>query len=155
MRRHQTGLTTVEFAIIGALLIVVLFAIIEFGRALFVMNTLTEATRRGARVATVCPVNDPAAARAAVFDGGGGASSIINGLTTANIAIDYLDAAGAVIADPAAGFAAIRYTRARIVNFTYPLIIPFILPSIQMPAFATTLPRESLGIPRQGVVQAC
>lgn len=150
----QRGVTTVEFAIIGALLMTVLFAVIEFGRAMFVMNTLTEATRRAARVAVVCPVNDPAAAQAALLDRGSG-SSVINGLTTDNIIIEYLDAFGGVVADPVGSFMSIRYARARVVDFTMPLIIPFIMPSIQMPGFAATLPRESLGIPREGVVEAC
>ena len=58
-RMRQRGTTTVEFAIVGTVLMVVVFAVIEFGRALFVINMLTEATRRGARMAAVCPVSDP------------------------------------------------------------------------------------------------
>ena len=114
MRRGQTGTTTVEFAIVGAVVMTVLFAVIEFGRALFVMNALTEASRRGARVATVCPVNDPAGAATAVFADGSGQSTVVNGLTTSNVAIEYLNQAGAVVADPQAGFGDIRYVRARI-----------------------------------------
>ncbi len=59
MRCQQTGLATVEFAIVGLLLFVVIFGVIEFGRALFVVNTLTDGTRRAARLAVVCPVGDP------------------------------------------------------------------------------------------------
>jgi len=155
MRRNQSGTTSVEFAIIGTVVMTVLFAVIEFGRALFVMNALTEVTRRGARVATVCPVNDPAGPRAAVFADGDGRSTVVNGLTTGNVVIEYLDQAGSVVADPVAGFGNIRYVRARIVNFTHQLVIPFVMPSLAMPGFATTVPRESLGIPREGVVNPC
>jgi Flp pilus assembly protein TadG len=157
MNRFQRGVTTVEFAIIGLLLNVTVFGVFELGRALFVMNTLTEATRRGARMAAVCPVGDPKAARVAVFDKGGGNSAIVAGLTTANVVVSYLDASGAPIASPAtpAGFGLIRYIRVSIVGFTQTLIIPTIMPSIPMNGFSTTLPRESLGIPRVGVVTAC
>lgn len=55
--KRQRGATMVEFAIIGLLFFMLLFGIIEFGRAFFTYNTLLEATRRGARVAAVCPVS--------------------------------------------------------------------------------------------------
>lgn len=155
MKRSQAGTTTVEFAIIGSVVMTVLFGVIEVGRALFVMNALAEVTRRGARVATVCPVNDPAGARAAVFAGGDGRSAVVTGLTTGNIVIEYLDEGGSVLPDPAAAFGSIRYVRARIVGFTHQLVIPFVMPSLAMPEFATTVPRESLGIPREGVVEPC
>jgi Flp pilus assembly protein TadG len=155
MFRRERGTTTVEFAIIGTVLMTILFAMIEFGRALFVMNALTEVTRRAARVATVCPVNDPAGASAGVFGDGDGRSTVVNGLTTGNLTIEYLDQAGNVVADPVGGFGNIRYVRARIVNFTHQLVIPFVMPSITMPAFPAVVPRESLGIPREGVVEPC
>jgi|KBSSwiStaDraftv2_1062776.scaffolds.fasta_scaffold03114_9 Flp pilus assembly protein TadG len=157
MNRFQRGVTTVEFAIIGLLLFVVIFGVIEFGRALFVMNTLTEATRRGARMAAVCPVGDPKPASVAVFDNGSGNSAIVSGLTSANIMVSYLDASGTPVASPTtpAGFGSIRYVRVSIVGFTLSLIIPTIMPSIPMNGFSTTLPRESLGIPRVGVVTPC
>jgi Flp pilus assembly protein TadG len=152
---QQNGMTTVEFAIVGLLLFVVLFAVIEFGRALFIMNTLTEATRRGARLAAVCPVGDPKPASAAVFDSGSGSSAVVSGLTTANILIEYLDVNGTAIASPGANFSQIHYVRATVVGFSVSLVIPTIMPTLPMTGFSTTLPRESLGIPRAGVVTAC
>jgi len=154
-KSQQNGVTTVEFAIVGLLLFVVLFAVIEFGRALFIMNMLTEASRRGARMAAVCPVGDPKPASAAVFDSGSGSSAVVSGLTTANILIEYLDVNGTVIASPAANFGQIRYVRATVVGFSVSLVIPTIMPTLPMSGFSTTLPRESLGIPRAGVVTAC
>lgn len=155
MKRRQKGIAIVEFAIVGVLLMMVIFGVIETGRALFTVNALTEATRRGARMAAVCPVGDPKAASVAVFDSGGGRSAVVSGLTTANIDVSYLDVSGNVIANPAGNFGSIRYVRARIVNFTQSLIIPFIMPSLSLSGFSTTLPRESLGIPRVGVVTPC
>lgn len=147
-RVPQRGTTTVEFAIIGTLLMVVVFGVIEFSRALFVINTLTEATRRGARMAAVCPIGDPKPAQVAVFANGGATSPIVAGLTTANVQVQYLDTNGAVVATPgtAAGFSSIRYVRARIVGFTQTLLIPLFITAVPLSGFSTTLPRESLGV---------
>jgi len=154
MKRRQRGLATVEFAIISTVLMIVLFGIIEMGRALFVMNTLAEVTRRAARVATVCPVGTPGyAASIAAFEGSGGGSRLISGLSAGNLVIEYLDPDGAVVPDPAT--ATVAFVRARLVNFTLDLAIPFILPSIPMPPFSATLPAESLGFSRAGVLETC
>jgi Flp pilus assembly protein TadG len=134
---------------------VVVFGIMEIGRALYVMNMLTEAARRGARMAAVCPVGDPKPASVAVFSSTGSTSPVVYGLTTANIVVEYLDVSGNPIANAAANFTAIRYVRTRIVNFTISLLIPTIMPTLPMNGFSATLPRESLGIPRVGVVTAC
>lgn len=151
----QAGTTTVEFAIVGVLLFVVLFAIIEFGRALYVMNALAEATRRGARMAAVCPVGDPRPASVAIFDAGGGRSSLVYGLGTGNIVVEYLDAGGATIAAPAANFSSIHYVRVRITGFSLQLAIPTLKISLPMSGFSTTLPRESLGVPANEPIAAC
>jgi hypothetical protein len=152
---REGGTTTVEFAIVGVLLFVVLFAVIEFGRALFTMNTLTEASRRGARMAAVCPVGDPKPASVAVFDAGNGGSAVVSGLTTANILVEYLDINGAAIASPAANFGSIHYVRVSVVGFSVALVIPTLNLTLPMSGFSTVLPRESLGIPRAGSVTAC
>jgi Flp pilus assembly protein TadG len=86
---REKGVTTVEFAIVGATALLVLFAVIEVGRAMFVLNTLGETTRRAARMAAVCPINDPAITEVALFNppGGGTGTRIVGGLTPANVAI--------------------------------------------------------------------
>ena len=151
-RGLQSGNTTVEFAIIGLVAMVVLFALIEFSRLVFVVNTLNEATRRGARMAAVCPVNDPAITQVALFNapGVGGASPIVSGLRAGNVVVQYLNQAGGVIAGPAADFLQIRYVRVAITNFQHRLLIPLLNLTFTLPAYPTTLPRESLGIPRVG-----
>ena len=155
--RLEQGVTTVEFAIIGAALMLVLFGVIEVGRATFVMNALAESTRRAARMATVCPLNDPAIAQVAMFNSPGetGPGVIGGGLTEANFETRYLDANGAVIADPTANFGEIMFVRTRIVNFQHQMLIPFATYVVTTPSFATTLRRESLGVPRDGIVAPC
>lgn len=145
-RSSQTGLASVEFAIIGLVFFMVLFGAIEFGRALFVVNGLTEATERGARMAAVCPIGSAAPASAAVFGNGGSRSTVISGLRTGNVVIEYLDSNGAVLGNPAASYGSIRYVRARITAFSLPLFIPLVTPTLALSGFQTTLPRESLGI---------
>jgi Flp pilus assembly protein TadG len=145
MRKRELGAATVEFAIVGALLFVLLFGAIEFGRAMFVANALAEGTRRGARVAAVCPVGDPRPAQVAIFADAGGNSLIAPGVTTANIEVSYLDSAGTPVVDTVANYTALRYVRVRVVNYTLHMLIPFIMPSFLVPSFTATLPVESLG----------
>lgn len=156
-RRSQQGTALVEFAIVGALALTLLFGVLEIARAVFVANALAEATRRGARMAVVCPVNDPAIAQVATFNvsGGGDTSPIVNNLDVSDFVLQYLDRNGTVLEDPVGSFALIRYIQLRVVGFEHTLLIPFLNYTLTMPEFATTLPRESLGIPRSGVVTPC
>ena len=154
---RQKGIALVEFAIVGSLALMMIFAVLEIARAVFVVNALTAATRRGARVAAVCPVNDPAIAQVATFTapGAGNTSPIVGGLDTTDFVLEYLDRTGAVIPAPADNFSLIRYIQVRVVNFEHVLLIPFANFAFTMPEFSTRLPRESLGIPRSGVVTPC
>ena len=157
-RQRQRGTTSVEFAIVGMVMMLCLLGVIEVSRLLFTINTLGESTRRGARLAVVCPVNDPAIAQMAVFNSTGGANSpIVNGLSTANIQLEYLTANGDVITevltDPAV-YSTINYVRVQIVNYVHQWIFPGNL-TFNMPPLPSTLPRESLGVPRNEPVQSC
>jgi Flp pilus assembly protein TadG len=136
MKRHQHGLTTVEFAFVGATLFVLIFAVIEFGRLFFMYSALGEGTRRAARLAAVCPIGSP---------------GIVNTATTfvrqadfsaANVQVQYLDVNGNATAD----YNLINYVQVQVVDYFIPLSIPFIWPTITAPSFAVTLPRESLGV---------
>jgi Flp pilus assembly protein TadG len=150
--RRQNGTTTVEFAVVGLVAVMLLFGVIEIARAMFTLNTLTEATRRAVRVAVVCPINDPAIIQAATF--GDWTSPPLN-LNAGNFTVEYLNSAGNVIGNPAGSFIQIRFARVRISNYTDLLVIPLFNLSYTAPDFSATLPRESLGIPRQGAVQPC
>jgi Flp pilus assembly protein TadG len=143
-RLRQQGLSTVEFAIVALLALMTLLGSLEIARAFFVYNALEEATRRGARVAAVCQVNDPAIAQIASFTSAG--TPLVGGLSPANIAVDYLDANGNVLADPMASYGLINYVRVRIVGFTHQLMIPLFFTTFSTPSFTATLPAESLGV---------
>ena len=99
-------------------------------------------------MAAVCPLNDPAIAQETAFVS-------LPGLTTQNVSVEYLNGTGGVIADPVGSFGAIEYVRVRIVNYQHQMWIPFLSRAFTAPEFAATLPRESLGVPRDGVINPC
>jgi len=149
--RRMEGVYVVEFAIIGLLLFTLLFGVLEMGRLYFTVNSLDEVVRRGARLAAVCDISDPVILRRAIFNAAddAGASSLIGSLQTADLTLVYLDENGAVV--PAgdlvngSGFSAIRYVQLRVENFTHQLLIPGFGGVFTLPAFRSTIPRESLG----------
>jgi len=145
-RTSQRGTTVVEFALVSVIFFTVLFGVIDLSRIYFDVAALDESTRRGARLAAVCPVDDPLIARTAVFEGAGGRSTLVPGLGTEHISLQYLNANGDAVADPAgAGYGSIRYVRVSIQNFQLQTFIPFVMQTIDLPAFQTTIPSESLG----------
>jgi len=150
--KRMRGVYVVEFAIVGLLLFTLLFGVLEFGRLYFTVNALNETVRRGARLAAVCDISDPVILRRAIFNAAtdSGASSLINNLATADLSLTYLDVNGATVASPndltgANGFRAIRYVQLGVANFTFNLLIPGFGGVFTLPAFRSTMPRESLG----------
>ena len=149
MKKLQQGLTTVEAAIGAALMLIILFGIIEISRLVFYWNFLDEATRRGARVAAVCPFDHPAVNRVAIFSNPAGPdnSPFFRLLSSNDIIIEYLDATGG---DPATHptltkLEATKYVRASVRNgFQVPLLM-FNRVTLTAPSFSTILPSESLG----------
>jgi Flp pilus assembly protein TadG len=148
--RSQRGSTTVEMALAGAAFFLVLFAALEVGRLFYTLHGLTEATRRGARIAAVCPLDHPAIKNVASFqDPISGAGGLIPIITPDKFTLAYLDAAG----NATATYLDIRYVRMTVNPINYTTIIPGAVMTFTLPAFSTTLPRESLGVPRDGVVE--
>jgi hypothetical protein len=150
--KRMRGVYVVEFAIVGLLLFTLLFGVLEFGRLYFTVNALNETVRRGARLAAVCDISDPVILRRAIFNAAtdSGASSLINNLATADLSLTYLDVNGATVASPndltsPNGFRAIRYVQLGVANFTFNLLIPGFGGVFTLPAFRSTMPRESLG----------
>jgi len=146
-QQKQAGLATVEFALIGAVFFLILFGIIEVGRFLFTWNVLDEVTRRAARLAAVCPMDQTDNVKqSAVFN-----STILTGLQPNHIDIQYLD----IGFSPTATLEQVRYVQSSLVQgddgFQYQLLIP-VLPIAPFNAspFTTTLPSESLGITQAG-----
>ncbi len=143
--QKQLGTVTVELAIVGSLFFLLLLAVIEVGRVMYTMNALNEATRLGARAASVCQVQHGVIKDIATFNGGG----LLGGLETSHITVNYLDENGNVVADPSPsnefGFLQVRYVKVEITGFTYNMMLPGV-GALTLPTFSTTLSRESLGI---------
>jgi hypothetical protein len=147
---RQRGTTTVEFALVGMVALGLLFVIVEFGRILFSLNVLDESARRAARIAAVCPVNDPQISAAATF-------VTLPNLTASNVVTEYLDEDGAGIGNPndPSGYAQINFVRVRIVDYAFPVALPLIASTFSAPEISSTLPRESLGVPYFGAAPNC
>jgi len=142
----QSGVYSIEFAIVGGLFFLLLFAILEVGRLFFVWNVLTEASRRGARLATVCDFNqvdmiaDSNMISAALFNN----VALVPHLKPDNLKIEYLQFNGSL----ATNFVSTDLVRAEIVNYQHQLIIPGLFLTLNSPSFATIIPVESLGVTR-------
>ena len=158
----------VEFAIIALLFFSVLFGVIEFGRMAFTLNTLTEMTRRGARVAAVCPPTAPQVVQQTLFNNAATSSATTSGILpfiqSSNVKVRYLDQNGAVLTTfnsfvtpgtQSTEFNKIKYVDVKIINYTHHFIFPPMnivvggsnIDSDGDRVFAeTVLPRENLGI---------
>src|ERR1043166_880706 len=136
-KRRERGSTLVEFAIGATVFLTVMFAVIEFGRALWVHNALSDAARRGARYAVVHPTTDVAAVKNVVVygDPAGGSTPVVENLTTANVTVTYsgfgLNAGTATVS---------------ITNYSFQFVVPIVSTSIQMPSYSSTLTAESAGL---------
>lgn len=151
-KKRQRGAETLEFLVVFPLFMLLLMTVFEAARILYVWNALAEATRRGARMAIVCPIDATSQTivrNVAVFDTIGGAlgtSPVVNGLTPADITITYRNEAGAVEATPMN----IKFAQVEINNgfqFQFQPLLSGLVPGLTLntPAFRATLYMESLG----------
>jgi hypothetical protein len=159
--KNQKGASMVEFTLIALIFFMVLLGIIEFARALFVWNTMVEATRRGARVAAVCPVSTTGieqVKQAAILDNvpGDGKDSSLLGLTADNIIVSYFDSNMNSVTPPAdedvanEAYDTIAFVHVEIAQddknkIEHNLIIPGFNKILNLPPIRTVLPSESLG----------
>jgi Flp pilus assembly protein TadG len=137
IKETERGSTLVEFAIAATVFLTVMFAVLEFGRALWVHNALSDAARRGARYAVVHPSSDSAAVKNVVVygDPAGGSNPLVSNLTTSNVNVAY------------SGFGLSEGTvTVSITNYQFQFVIPMVSTSIQMPSSRTTLTGESAGL---------
>ena len=88
-KSSERGAALLEFAIGATVFLTVAFAVIEFGRALWIHNALADAARRGARYAVIHSATDSASVQNVVVYGdpnpAGGTQPLVNNLTTANV----------------------------------------------------------------------
>lgn len=132
--RRQQGAAAVEFALVSILAILLVFGVIELGRALFKWNSGVDAARRGARAAAIVPMNDKASIVAEM-------RLVFPELQEDDVLLEYSPDG----AFPASGCEpdTCRFVRVGISYTFRPLV--FFLPPLKMPPFSTTYPVEALG----------
>lgn len=132
----ERGATMVEFAIALSVFLVAMFAVIEFGRAIWVHNALADAARRGARYAALHSADDAAAVKNVVVygDPDGGTEAAVPNLTTTNVSVNY------------SNFGLNKGTvTVTITDYQFQFVVPIVGTTITMPSYTTTLPGESVG----------
>jgi Flp pilus assembly protein TadG len=133
---NERGTTLVEFAIGVTVLLTAMFAIVEFGRALFVHNALADAARRGARYATLHSNTDVDQVKNVVVygDPAGGSQPLVPNLSTTNVNVNY------------SNFGLNKGTvSVSVTSYQFQFVLPFLGTSITMPNYTTTLTGESVG----------
>ena len=129
-RNRQRGATAVEFALVAIIFVTLLMAIIEFGRWMYTLEMVAEATRTGARMAVVCDIND-SAIKAEIQ-----ARVPQLSLSSTQISVQYFPAA--------CSKSNCQGVQVGVTGATFTPAIPFLSAAFPIPPFSTTLPRESL-----------
>ena len=126
------GSAAVEFALVSLVFFTLLFGLMEMGRLMFYWNTAAEVTRLGARMAAVCDPNATSigAVRARMLQ-------LLPIVAAADISVAYTP--GGCTADTCQLVTVSIATTTPIQTY-----MPFLPLSVVMPAFATTLSRESM-----------
>lgn len=125
----QRGAAAVEFALVASAFFMLLFGVVELARLMYLWNAAAEATRLGARTAAVCDIG-ATAVRARM-------RTLLPTLTDADIELGYSPSGCAA---SSCSFVTVRLAPTRPVQTA----IPFLSLAVSLPAFSTTLSRESL-----------
>lgn len=135
-KMFQGGAAVVEFALVIMIAFLLLFGLIEFGRAMFKLNSAVDATRIGARTAAIVAIGDTDAVVASM-------NTVMQGeLQAEDVTIEY--SPDGEFPGAACVRGTCRFVRVSLDYRFYPGV--FFLPSdIQLPRFSTTYPVEALG----------
>lgn len=139
--KAERGATLVEFAIGATIFLTVMFAIVEFGRALYVHNALSDAARRGARYAIVHKKEEMADVKSMAVYGktGVGGQPLVDHLTTDNVLVEYSVAPNSFGVNKGTVSVSIQ-------NYDFNFSVPLIGGKIRMPKYTTTLTGENAGV---------
>jgi Flp pilus assembly protein TadG len=139
-KQDEKGSTLVEYAIGASVFIMAMFAVLEFGRALWTYNALSDAARQGARYAalhTSGGAEDTNIKNLVVYGStAGGTKPIVPGLTTGMVQISH---SGDFSVN--AGTATVKIS-----GYKFKFVLPLMPGSIKMPEYSTTLTGESAGL---------
>jgi Flp pilus assembly protein TadG len=135
-KNGEEGASLMEFAIAATVFLTVLFAIVEFGRALWVHNALSDAARRGARYAVLHKAADMDDVKKIVVYGDlTETTPLLENFSTGNVDVVYdnFKLNGGTV-------------RVSVHDYDFQLILPLLVSSIRMPSYTTTLTGESVGL---------
>lgn len=138
-RQDEKGSTLVEYAIGATVFIMAVFAVLEFGRAVWAHNALTDAARRGARYAVLHQSSgEDSNIRNLVVYGntGGGTQPLLPGLSTTHVQISRTSDFSVN-----SGTATVSIT-----GYEFQFVLPMLPKKIVMPSYSTTLTGESAGL---------
>jgi Flp pilus assembly protein TadG len=126
-----------EFSIAGVFFLSAVFGIVEFSRLLWTHNALTDAVRKGARYASIAAPNSQTAVKNMVVYGNtaGGTDPVVTGLTTSHVNVVY---SGGF--DTKHGSVSVTIS-----GYSVNLNIPFVTPTVTMPAYKASAVGESAG----------
>ena len=132
----ERGSTLVEYSIAALVFVTSMFVVMEFGRALWVHNALSDATRRGARYAVLnSPANIAQVKNVVVYgDPAGGTKSIVPNLSTNDVTVTY----SAMAVNTGSATVSIN-------SYQFQFVIPIVGTTINMPKYTTSLTGESAG----------
>jgi Flp pilus assembly protein TadG len=145
-KKSEKGQALMEFAMVSLLLFTLIFGIVEFGRALWTWNTITHATRAGARYGAVAiPTSDDGEViKVVVYNDPNANSSskpVVPGLTEANVRVRYLKNNGSLAGNKTTA----DLIEITVINYQFSFLLPLFGPQISLPSFRTSLPLEGLG----------
>ena len=139
-KQDERGATLVEYAISATVFIMAVFAVLEFGRALWAHNALNDAARRGARYAVLhngSGAEDTRIKNLVVYGNpDGGTTPLLPGLSTANVAVSRTTNFSVN-----SGTATVSIT-----GYQFQFVLPMLPKKINMPTYSTTLTGESAGM---------
>jgi len=136
VRRHLRGATAVEFALVATVFFMLILGIADFGRWMFTLNAASEATRYGARVAVVCDVEDPAVVTRM--------RRLLPQLRAEQVRVQYFTSPTASTWSPTCTVETCVAVQVGLQGYTIPSIAWFLPSALPVPAFTTTMMRESL-----------
>jgi Flp pilus assembly protein TadG len=134
MNDRQAGATTVEFALVMLMFLMVVFGIMDFSRLLYSWNTANEVAREGARYAVVCA--DPGSNERVLAK----MQALMPDITGSNINVVW-EPAGCTAADCEAVTVSLSGLKFQWVS---PLPGALGQPAWTLPGFSTYLPREMM-----------
>jgi Flp pilus assembly protein TadG len=139
---NERGAALVEFTIAAVVFLTSIFGVLEAARLLWTHNTLSDATRRGARYAVSHPSSDVSAVNNMVVYGNvsGTGTPVAFGLTGDNVVVQYKPSPVTGIFSYPGGAVTVSIT-----GYVFRFVVPLIGTTIAMPDYHTTLTAESAG----------